>query len=306
MSKVYKLKNSKLVVYLPYDVIEAMSIKDGDDIDFLKYGEGIYLIAKKMDIVKMLSKASSNPDEAPKPSPKSYVQKGEPIKAPSLEPKELELLKKIDTLKYNDRTNLNVASILNNEEKATLQALLKRKIIVPFSKGSEKEVKYSIQKSVYDAFLYRKKRGEQTQSEPVKMRIQQNVRTSAPVQQKSWERKIAESGSEAYIELLESKGFLVLGNEAEASIVSTALEDSIRQGLVVGTRAFNKKFYIGLRGFINKNAPKILKAIEQKSTNIDDIVKETGVEEDGVRTVLYFLSESGDVTEVRKDIFRAA
>jgi len=89
-------------------------------------------------------------------------------------------------------------------------------------------------------------------------------------------------------------------------MVSGALEDSIRHGLILGTRAFNKKFYIGLRGYINKNASKILKLIDQKSMSIPDIASETGVDEDGVRTILYVLSESGDVTEVRKDVFRVA
>lgn len=61
-----------------------------------------------------------------------------------------------------------------------------------------------------------------------------------------------------------------------------------------------------MRGYINRNASKILKLIDQRSMGIPDIAKETGIEEDGVRTILYVLSESGDVTEVRKDIFRVA
>lgn len=289
---------------IPYDVIEALGIKDGDDLDFLKYGDSTYLIAKKMDIVKLLSKA--NADDQPKPSGKTYTPKAVNREI-TLEPGELTVLKKLDTLKYNDRTSVKVAAILNNEEKTILQALIKKNFIVPFKKGGEKELKYSIQKSVYDMFLYRNKKPEEqaAQSTPApKTKMQQNAKPAA--QQKAWEQKLTGSGSEAYISILESNGFLVLGNEAEASIVSTALEDSIRQGLVLGTRAFNKKFYIGLRGFINKHAARILKVIDQKSVNVAEIAKELSLDEDGVRTILYVLSESGDVTEVRRDMFRAA
>ncbi len=304
MPKVYK-SNNKLVVSVPYDVISALGIKDGDDLDFLKYGDSTYLVAKKNDIVKLLAKANS---EEAKPSSKSYAPRSNPNPNVSLEPDELELLKKLDTLKYNDRTNVKVAAMLNSSEKSTLQTLIKRNIIVPFKKGNEKEVKYSIQKNVYDMFLYRKNRKEEQMpitAPPAKTKLQQSSRAvGASTQQKAWEQKF--SGSESYIEMLETNGYLVLSNEAEASIVSAALEDSIRQGLVVGTRAFNKKFYIGLRGFINRHATKILKIIDQKSVNVEEIAKEAELEEDGARTILYFLSESGDVTEVRRDIFRAA
>jgi bifunctional DNA-binding transcriptional regulator/antitoxin component of YhaV-PrlF toxin-antitoxin module len=305
MPKVYKTKNNKLAVYIPYDVIDALGIKGGDDLDFLKYGDSTYLLAKKMDIVKLLAKANS--DEAkPAESKKVYVPREVTYKNISLEPNELQLLKKLDTIKYNDRTNVKVGAMLNADEKGTLQVLLKKGIIVPFRKAGEKEVRYSIQKSIYDTFLYRKKK-EEAPVQNVQMGkpkiAQQAVKVSAP-QPKAWEQKI--TGSEAYMETLETKGFLVLSNEAEASIVSTALEDSIRHGIVLGTRAFNKKFYIGLRGFINKYSQKILKVIDQKSVDVAEIAKEVGLEEDGARTILYVLSESGDVTEVRRDIFKAA
>ena len=246
MPKVYKTKNNKLAVYVPYDVIEALGIKDGDDLDFLKYGESTYLLAKKMDIVKLLAKA--NTAEEPKESKPST---GKAAYAPrivsgstlSLEPQELSLLKKLDTLKYNDRTSTKVSGMLSSDEKATLQTLIKRGIVVPFKKSTEKEIKYSIQKNVYDQFPYRNKPKE---AQPIVNTVQKakstQTVTQQPVRQKAWEQRIASSGAEAYIEMLESKGFLVLNSEPDAALVSAALEDSIRQGLILGTRAFNKKF----------------------------------------------------------------
>jgi hypothetical protein len=112
--------------------------------------------------------------------------------------------------------------------------------------------------------------------------------------------------SNEYVSLLESKGYIVLKSEAEAASASAAMEESIRQGLVLGTRGFDKKFYIALRDFISRNTPKLLKSIEKRSMGIEDIAKETGIDEEGARAVLNILAESGEVTEVRKDVFRSA
>ena len=153
MSKVYKVKNNKLVVYLPFDVIDALKIKDGDDIDFLKYGESTYLVAKKMDIVKLLSKSNAANAEEPKAAAKTYVPNANSNKNISVEPTELAVLKNLDTLRYNDTTSAKVASMLNGQEKETLQVLLEKGFITSFKKAGDKDTRYSIQKSVYDMFF---------------------------------------------------------------------------------------------------------------------------------------------------------
>jgi len=295
MSKIYKA-NNKLAVYVPFDVIDALNLKDGDEIDFLRYGDNSFIMAKKNDIVKLLTKTNLEEQQ-----PKAKVT--QTTSSSALESNELELLKKLDTLRYQDRTGPKVSAILNNDEKVLLQALIKKGFI-SYRKSASNEMKYFIDKGIYDKYLWKnlpKKDGSRIQAQPIAAK-----RFEGPkMQQKTWERKIT-GGGEGYIEMLESKGFVVLSNEPDAALVSSALEDSIRHGLVVGTRAFNKKFYIGLRGFINKHASKILKTIEDKSMSASDIAESVGIEEDGVRTVLYVLAESGDVTEVRRDIFRSA
>jgi antitoxin component of MazEF toxin-antitoxin module len=298
MAKIYK-SNNKLIVVIPNDMINALGLKEGDDLDFLEYVNNTYILAKKNDIVKLLSK---NKDEAPaQQSGKVAFSRG----TPSVDQREIAVLKKLDTMRYSDRTSSKVNSVLNGDEKEILQSLVKRRIVNPFKKEGEKEMHYGIQKAVYDTFLYRKGKPQEP-AVPITAVGKKVVpkQQAAQPSQKAWERDLNADAS--YMDILENRGYVVLSNEAEAAMVSSSLEDSIRRGLVLGTRAFNKKFYIGLRGYINKNALKILKLIEQKSMGVSDISKETGIEEDGVRTILYVLSESGDVAEVRKDIFRVA
>ena len=91
-----------------------------------------------------------------------------------------------------------------------------------------------------------------------------------------------------------------MNSEAEATSLSTLLEASIRMGLVIGTRAFNKKFYIALKRFVAENAASVLKLIEKKSVPLPEIAKSLNIDEDAARTILYLLAESGDATEVRK------
>ena len=73
---------------------------------------------------------------------------------------------------------------------------------------------------------------------------------------------------------------------------------------MVGTRAFNKKFYVVTRSFLGKAAREISKAIGPKGSSVADISKETGIDEEGVRAVLYMLAEAGDMAEIKKDIFK--
>jgi hypothetical protein len=96
---------------------------------------------------------------------------------------------------------------------------------------------------------------------------------------------------------------VVIATEAEASAVSIALEASIRQGKVIGIRAFNKKYYIMLRSMFDRNSAKLLKELRDGPKPISELVKRTGLEEDALRTMLYVMLEQGDVSENRKDTF---
>jgi hypothetical protein len=108
-----------------------------------------------------------------------------------------------------------------------------------------------------------------------------------------------------YITNLHKYGYAVIPTEAEASEVSLMIEDEIRHGIVMGTRAFNKKFYIATKNFIIKNTTKLLNLIRTKPMGVGDIAAAAELNPEGARAILYILSESGEVTEVRKDIFKA-
>ncbi|MEM0149463.1 MAG: hypothetical protein QXW10_01030 [Candidatus Micrarchaeaceae archaeon] len=280
------------MVGIPYEVITALRIKEGDEVDFFKYSDVYFLFAKKSDIVKAITSLKTGNGHAGRQFAGSQTTEA----TVGLTTAEIALLKKLDTIRYNERTEMNVSGILNDDEKRVLQSLVLKKVVSLFKKDDI--ARYGISKNVYDKFLFGKR--EPTTSAKAAVSEKPPVKAA----EKTWVAKLKEQNM--YADLLEAKGYIVLSNEAEAAGLSSALEESIRMGLVVGTRAFNKKFYVALKGFVTQNAPAILRLIEKKSADITAIASGVGLEEDAARTILYLLSESGDVTEVRRDIFKAA
>jgi bifunctional DNA-binding transcriptional regulator/antitoxin component of YhaV-PrlF toxin-antitoxin module len=294
-------------------VAESLGIKDGDDVDFFQYSGKSFLFAKKADIADLLVRIKQGQPAvtqqiaqptAPQQPTETATVKGKEI---TMDAVELALLKKLDTIRYGERTKAKVDGMLGAEEKATLQKLLKKGFVTLFRKSNENEYKYGIERGIYDRFLFGKRTYPNRQGQPAPARTLSSPRgaqftqRAAPIQMRNAVQDVNE-----YVSMLESKGYLVLKSEAEAASASAAMEESIRQGLVIGTRGFDKKFYIALRDFINRSAPKMLKIIENKSVSIDDISKETGIDADGARAILNILAENGEVTEVRKDVFRSA
>ncbi len=275
------------------EVAKAMLIDEGDEVSFVKDSDGTFKIAKiGLEGVH---------------KPKEFDN----AKTVILNPEELAVLKRLDTIRYSNRTKDTIKQIFDLEEQKILQAMLKRGIITLFKKNPEDEQHYSISKDIYDKFLYGKreykfKRPDSLDvpaaKQPVKKIVPESIQE--PKVEKAWELKLKEQNK--YAEILESKGYIVLNNDVEASSLSTLMEESIRRGLVLGTRAFNKKFYVGLRSYIAKNSVKIMKVLENGSAPISKISKESGIEEEGARTILYLMAESGDIAEVRKDVFSIA
>ncbi len=278
MVKVFKL-NNKLAIYLPFEVTEALKLSENDEVDFFKYNVSSFLFAKKSDIAMLLSKRK---EEVP-------IRRFSPL--------ELNVLKKLDTLRYDDRTEENVKKKLSDGELDVLKSLIAKKAVELYeSKKSGTQV-YSISKDVYDKFLMRKK----PQGQP-----EQPLQASQPAEQHALQALKESAPGNENVKKLEEDGFVVLPTEAEASSLSLALEESIRQGYVLGTRAFNKKFYIMLRPFFEKYSGKIIESLRNGKSNVEEIASSVGISEDAARAILYLLAENGDVSERKRDQFELA
>jgi antitoxin component of MazEF toxin-antitoxin module len=283
ITKIYKIKNY-YVVNLPNEVVRELNLKEGDDVDFLKY-ENYYLLVKKSDILSLITHKKPEIENTSKNIESEQI----------LNADEIEVLKKLDTIRYNNRTKEQLRKILTDNEKKILNRLIEKKIVIPFKKSSNEETRYSIEKSIYNKFLF----GKRDKTTYYMQSTSDKTKTEAT--SKEWEKNLSD---EAYINLLESKGYIVIADSVEAGNISAKLEDSIRKGLVIGTRAFNKKYYIAMKTFIKKYTPKIIEIIDDKGATVNEIINILKLEEDGVRAILYLLAENGDIIETKRDYFK--
>ena len=314
--KVYK-QNNKLIIYLPSEISRKLSLGENDELDYFEFNDKSFLIAKKADIVGMLTGTLEKKVDivgmlagAPEKKTAKPPQGNQPQEyrrdeaAEQLSREEIAVLKKLDTLRYPQRTVENVGKILDKSENAVLQSLLKRNAVSLFTKDGR--TVYSIPRDIYNNFLMRKKSASDAKTvardSPVQTRQQpepfRKLRTDMPIRNPNNAPEISE---------LESNGYIVLQTEAEAARVSLMLEDSIRHGQVLGTRSFgNRKFFIVTRQFLDRHIPSIFKELRSGPKRTPDIAGTTKIDEDAARAILYILAENGDITERRKDYFAMA
>ncbi len=285
--KIYSSKGNKLIVYLPFEVTKQLDLKGDDEVDFFRLNNKAFIFAKKGDISEMLL---SNTRKGTGAGTWAMSPGASRNSIANLTLPEIKVLRKLDTLRYADRTAAKVGGILSEQEKRILEGLMGKRVVWIF-KGA-----YSIDRGVYEKFLM----GTRARQEQQKPKMPEAGSEEAPVAEAPLLPVKVENEN---IERLEKEGFVVLQTQPEAMSLSAVLEDSIRSGKVLGIRAFNKKFYIVLRSFFDKNSGKVIKELKQGPSKVEDVAKSAGLDEDGVRAMLYLLSEQGDVSERRKDVF---
>ncbi len=270
------------------DVIYNLKIKEGDQIDFLKNGDYYILATPDYLLQKII------PQKGPKQDSRSITYG------------ELSVLKKLDSLRYKNRTKEVVEPLLDKNEKETLNGLINKRYVVPL-KGKESTI-YSINDDIYRRFLIKDREAYEKFSRgkaPVPASKPEKSRAEPKKEERQIidEHKAANYINEDITEELRRNGYLVIPGVSEAEAASLKLESEIRSGLVIGTRAFNKKYYIVYRSFMNKHSPEIISALRGKDMSTEDLAKRTGLDLDGVRSIMFILSERGEVMEKRRDFF---
>lgn len=192
-------------------------------------------------------------------------------------------MKKLDSIKYGERTSKEVERSFSKREKEVLENLIKKKVVeIRKSKGKEL---YSIALSVYNRFLLRKKGIKIGKGgEVVKAEI------------KNQEKDL--------ISNLEKEGYIVVQTEEEANEISKILENDIRMGNVIGTRGFDKKYYVVLSSFFAKESQKIIELLKNGEATLQEICQKLNFEEQKAKALLTLLLEKGDVIEKRKNLFQ--
>ena len=233
-----ELRGRELWVLIPEDIASALALDEGNAVSF-------EMLDKELAGIR-----------------KSHAVEGD----------ELTVLKKLNDIKFAERTKEKVRSVLVDEEQRLLGKLVKKGAVQFYEGGKYKDRGvYSISKDYYTFLTTGKKP------------------TGNIIEKVFGQRK-----------------YLVTESKERAREVMLQLDKEVKEGNVVSVMGFNKKIYITTKEVLDSVGSKVVAALEGGEMGIDKITEMCGDEGELIRTVLEVLRESGDVIEKRDGVYALA
>ena len=214
---------------------------------------------------------------------------------PLTEP-ERALVKTLRAIRFEKRTPDEVDRALSPSEKATLSALMDRKVVNLFRSGKYENGVYNISDSIFGQardVLPAHAQGTEAGASPPSS-------ASAP----SAAGKGTQPSRPAYDPL--SKGYIVLDNEGDARQLSGAVAERIKAGEVAGLRAFDRKYYFIRKDFAALWQPKIVAALEKSDKTADELARALSLPPEACLAILLHMAEEGELLEKNKGKFALA
>lgn len=252
-------KSNRCFIELPQE------FADFESIEIFRLRDGFYLLALPLERIK-------------KPN---LTEAGAAAEGKALTDEEKDVIMKLLSVRFEQRTPQNVTKTLSPKELEVLKTLEKKGFVNVFIGRKYAGGVYNIDDRIFSMLQSRK--------------TEQSKAGTAP-------RGPAAPPSEAE-ELLRKKGYLVLG-EKEALAIMGKLKERLKRGELRGLKGFDNNYYVISSKFFAESSRKILKALD-KERSIGEIVKAIRMDENAVKAILNFLAESGEVIEKRKGIYAA-
>ncbi|MCX8200092.1 MAG: hypothetical protein N3G76_01350 [Candidatus Micrarchaeota archaeon] len=231
-----------------------------------------------------------------------------------LSAEDVALLKKITSVKFEERIPENVLRMLSDDEMRTLKSLVDRGILHVYKGGKyEEKGVYAISKEAY-RFVRRLIEGGHTSVDNAGRSSAAVGVENVPIRQSTGGRqapgtqKQVEAAAEQpvadykqvsdAIKALEKDGIVVIQNDELARSISMVLQEKIKKGSVMGMKGFDGKYYI-MTSKKYQEADSLIRTYlaENKRATLSELSKSLGLSETVCRGVLNFLLESGDVIE---------
>lgn len=260
MSRLIKLREG-LAVIIPEELCKKLGLQQGQEVAVKESKFGIFV----------------------NPTPSKAKPRAIPPTAFSQD--ETELINKLLSLKFAERTPTNVSRSLDFNENRVLSELIGKGAINLFKNPKYKEGVYNISDKVY-ALL--KKEGT----------LEETTRGTG-------EKKETQEETDP-IKRLEKQGYIVVENEGEARRLSDELAAKIKRKDITGIRGFDKKYYILKMSFFVKNQLRVKNSLKAGKKSVDQISSETGLDRQACIGILTVLNEEGDVIEKKRGIFALA
>ncbi len=251
-------RQEKAYIELPSDMAAH------EEIELFQLKEGYYLI--------------SLPLGQPVPSPRQAQGR--------ISEEERAIMKKLLSIRFENRTPAYVGKALNQDELATL-ANLERKGFVNVFRGSKyKDGVYNISDSIYPLL---QKDGP---ARPQEAGAAQGGKGTAQQRQ----------GGGSTGAMLQSQGFLIVQDKREAMVLSEQLGPQMKSGAVVGVKGFDNKFYIVTREYYSRARSAIDSALKGQM-DAPSVATAVKLDPEGCLAVLRLMAENGDIIEKKKGVF---
>jgi hypothetical protein len=198
------------------------------------------------------------------------------------------VMKKLLSIRFENRTPEYVAKALEQAELATLSQLERKGFVNVFRGNKYRDGVYNISDSIYPLL----QKGGQSRSQVApETQNPRNMTASRPG------ASAASTGA-----MLQSQGFLIVQDKREALTLSEQLQPQMKSGAVVGVKGFDGKFYIVTRDYFSKARSAIDAALKDQmdSATVAAAVK---LDPEGCLAVLRLMAENGDIIEKKKGVF---
>lgn len=231
---------------------------------------------------------------APAPaSPAAPAQLSKKSQAMTLSPDEMSMLRKLLTIRFEERTVPQVAKKIGAAEKKVLDALVARRLIEVFKNAKYKEGVYNISQRVYEAV-----------AAPLQPPAE---RTNAP-QSPQLAFSTSASGTPPInsADHLARFGYMVLNTEAEAKMAMMQIQPMLKTDDVRGIRGFDRRYYVLRRSFLHQYAGLVLAQLDAGPSTADKIASALGLAGEAVSVILMIMADEGEVIEKRRGTWERA
>jgi len=280
-------------------------MRDHDELELFQLKEGFYLITPPLKASDKEPERSQVTSELKGRDSKNAEQKNAGERKPAIKENERSLLKKLLSIRFENRTPEQVGKALSKDEMATLRELETRGLVNVFKGNKYKDGVYNINDSIYPMLFSSNQNNTSTQKSEKTDNIQAPaIPKSNPLSNPSASvRAPTQSlGPSAAIAALNSQGYLVVNDRNEERNLSEALAPRMKSGNVLGVKGFDGKLYIVTREYFSKAETRISPALKDDMA-VEAIAQACNLESDGCRAVLRIMAENGDVIERRKGVF---
>jgi len=260
-------RQEKAYIELPPDIAGVA------ELEIFQLKEGYYLLTVPLGQNAARTAKADAPDE-----------KG------GLSEPERTVLKKLLSIKFENRTPALVDHALSETEMGILKELAGKGLINVFHGNKYKDGVYNISDSTYSLVYPKEERRNERQGMAIQRPETGNagpgqggIGTSAPA-------------------VLHSRGFVIIQDKREAMLISEQLGSQMKSGAIVGVKGFDGKFYIVTRDFFIKSQTAINAALKD-AMDAPSIASAVKMDPEGCLAVLRLMAENGEIIEKKRGVF---